>query len=58
MFNAQNRVTRSVAAFFTGYDLLVTPTIGQLPAPHGTLDYDNPEHTTRSWHVVETPSNR
>jgi amidase len=49
MFNVQNRVTRSVAAFFTGYDLLVTPTLGQLPAPHGTLDYDNPEHTTRSW---------
>jgi amidase len=49
VFNAQNRVTRSVAAFFTGYDLLVTPTLGQLPASHGTLDYDNPEHTTRSW---------
>jgi len=48
-FNAQNRVTRSVAAFFTEYDLLVTPTLGQLPAPHGTLDYNNPEHTTRSW---------
>ena len=41
-FGAQNQVTRSVGAFFTGYDLLVTPTLGQLPAPHGTLQYDNP----------------
>jgi amidase len=49
MFDAQNRVSRSVGAFFTGYDLLVTPTLGQLPAPHGTLQSDNPAHTTRSW---------
>ncbi|MGH3735437.1 MAG: amidase family protein [Micromonosporaceae bacterium] len=27
----------------------LTPTLGQLPAPHGTLDYDNPDHTARSW---------
>jgi amidase len=27
----------------------VTPTLGQLPAPHGTLDYDNQDHTVRSW---------
>jgi amidase len=49
MFNSQNRVTRSVGAFFTEYDLLVTPTLGQLPAPHGTLQHDNPDHSTRSW---------
>ncbi|WP_246239552.1 amidase family protein, partial [Acrocarpospora corrugata] len=48
-FDAQNRVTRSVAGFFTGHDLLVTPTLGQLPAPHGTLRYDDPGHTLRSW---------
>jgi len=48
-FDAQNRVTRSVGAFFTEYDLLVTPTLGQLPAPHGTLQYDNPDHTLTSW---------
>lgn len=48
-FGAQNRVTRSVGAFFTEYDLLVTPTLGGLPAPHGTLRYDDPEHTVRSW---------
>jgi amidase len=48
-FDAQNRVTRSVAAFFTGYDLLVTPTLGRLPAPHGTLRQDDPDHTVDSW---------
>ncbi|MFG1708181.1 amidase [Nonomuraea sp. M3C6] len=47
--NAQNRVTRSVSAFFTEYDLLVTPTLGRLPAPHGTLRYDDPSHTMTSW---------
>ncbi len=48
-FGAQNQVTRSVGAFFTGYDLLVTPTLGRLPAPHGTLRYDDPGHTVESW---------
>jgi amidase len=27
----------------------VTPTLGQLPAPHGTLRYDDPDHTMTSW---------
>ncbi|WP_433256236.1 amidase [Streptosporangium sp. CA-135522] len=48
-FGAQNRVTRSVGAFFTDYDLLITPTLGRLPAPHGTLRYDDPAHTLMSW---------
>jgi amidase len=48
-FGAQNRVTRSVGAFFTDYDLLITPTLGRLPAPHGTLRYDDPDHTLASW---------
>ncbi|WP_308168192.1 amidase family protein [Nonomuraea sp. NEAU-A123] len=48
-FHAQNRLTRSVAAFFTDYDLLVTPTLGQLPAPHGTYDYDAPRESFRDW---------
>ncbi|WP_188195220.1 amidase [Nonomuraea sp. SYSU D8015] len=48
-FDAQNRVTRSVGAFLTEYDLLVTPTLGRLPAPHGTLRYDDPGHTLLSW---------
>jgi amidase len=49
VFDAQNRVSRSVGAFFMEYDLLVTPTMGQLPAPHGTLEQDSPDHTTRTW---------
>ena len=47
--DAQNRVTRSVGAFFTHYDLLVTPTLARLPAPLGTLQYDNAGHTMTSW---------
>lgn len=47
--DAQNRVSRAVGAFFTEYDLLVTPTLGRLPAPHGTLRYDVPGHTMTSW---------
>ena len=47
--DAQNQVSRPVGAFFTEYDLLVTPTLGQLPAPHGTLRYDDPGHTLDSW---------
>jgi amidase len=39
-FGAQNRVTRPVGAFFTEHDLLITPTLGRLPAPHGTLRFD------------------
>ncbi|MFF7210725.1 amidase [Streptomyces sp. NPDC008238] len=46
---AQHRVTRAVDRFFAGHDLLVTPTLGALPAPHGTLDHDDPRHTVRSW---------
>jgi amidase len=49
VFDARNRVARSVGAFFCEHDLLVTPTMGQLPAPHGTLNQDDPDHTTRTW---------
>ncbi|GAA3020473.1 amidase [Streptosporangium longisporum] len=48
-FDTHNRLSRSVGAFFTGHDVLVTPTLGRLPAPHGTLRYDDPEHTVTSW---------
>jgi amidase len=48
-FDAQNRVTRAVGAFFTGHDLLVTPTLAQLPAPHGALRYDESADTPASW---------
>ncbi len=47
--DAQHRVTRPVGMFFADYDLLVTPTLAQLPAPHGTLDHDDSRHTVRSW---------
>jgi len=47
--DAQHRVTRPIGLFLGRYDLLVTPTLAQLPAPHGTLDYDNPDYTARSW---------
>jgi amidase len=46
---AQHRVTRSIGAFFERFDLLVTPTLGQLPARHGTLDYDSDRYTAREW---------
>jgi amidase len=49
-FDAQNRVTRAVGAFFTEHDLLVTPTLGHLPARHGELNYDDPACTIASWH--------
>ena len=48
--DAHNRLSRPVGAFFTEYDLLVTPTLARLPAPHGTLNYDDPGHTSiDSW---------
>ena len=46
---AQNRVSRAVGAFFEDVDLIVSPTLPGLPAQHGTLDYDNPEHTPEAW---------
>lgn len=48
-FSAANTISRSVGEFFTEHDILVTPTLGQLPAPHGTLRYDDPNHTVESW---------
>jgi amidase len=52
--DAQHRVTRPIGLFFAEHDLLVTPTLAQLPAPHGTLDsddpaYDEPAATARTW---------
>lgn len=48
-FAAANAISRAVGRFFLEYDVLVTPTLGQLPAPHGTLRYGDPEHTVESW---------
>lgn len=47
--NAADRLGRSVARFFTAHDLLVTPTLGRLPARHGELDYDEEGHSVDSW---------
>ena len=52
--DAQHRITRPIGRFFTQYDLLVTPTLALPPAPHGTLDYDDPAYdepgsSARSW---------
>ena len=47
--DAQHRVTRTIGRFFTEYDILITPTVAQLPPPHGTLDYDGAGYTARSW---------
>lgn len=49
MLDAQHRVTRPIGLFHTRYDVLVTPTLAQLPAPHGTLGYDDPQHDARGW---------
>ncbi|MFC9995443.1 amidase [Nocardia sp. NPDC127526] len=47
--HAQDQVTRPIGLFLDRYDLLVTPTFGQLPLPHGVLDYDSPGYTMRTW---------
>ena len=49
-FEAQHRLTQDVGGFFADYDLLITPTLGQLPAPHGTLRYDDPVQEVTEWH--------
>jgi amidase len=48
-FDAQNRLTRTVGAFFTRHDLLITPTLAQLPLRHGALDYNDERHNVESW---------
>jgi amidase len=51
---SQLAVTRSIAGFFEEVDILVTPTLGALPARHGFLDYDDPwfdsaDSSVRDW---------
>lgn len=41
-------ISRQVAHFFTGFDILLTPTIGEPPLPLGTLD-SPPEDPWRGW---------
>jgi len=47
--DAAGRVSLDVDRFFADHDLLVTPTLAQLPLLHGTLRYDDPGHTVESW---------
>ncbi|MCU1613716.1 MAG: hypothetical protein JWO98_1256 [Frankiales bacterium] len=48
-FDVANTICRATGAFFSDHDLLITPTLAQLPIPHGTLRYDDPSHTLSSW---------
>ncbi len=46
---AQRRVTAAVERVFDRLDILVTPVTAELPLAHGTLDYDDPRWTARTW---------
>ncbi|HEX2316733.1 MAG TPA: amidase family protein, partial [Thermomonospora sp.] len=48
-FQAADAVTEGLRRYFDDVDLLVTPTLARLPAPHGALDYDRPGYSVRSW---------
>ncbi|WP_345764805.1 amidase [Diaminobutyricibacter sp. McL0608] len=47
--DAQHRVTADVERVFATADLLVTPVTAELPLLHGTLDYNDPRWTARTW---------
>lgn len=47
--DAQNRVTRPIGLFLDEHDLLVTPTLARLPAPHGTLNQNAAGGSVRDW---------
>jgi amidase len=44
-----NKVSRDLGRFFTGYDLLLTPTTAQLPWAIGSHASDGGHYTARSW---------
>jgi amidase len=46
---AQRRVTAAVDDMFERLDILVTPVTAELPLAHGTLDYDDPRWSARTW---------
>jgi amidase len=45
----QQRVMAAVGRFFRHHDLLITPTLAQLPLHHGVLDYHDREGDVQSW---------
>ncbi|MCD2109287.1 amidase family protein [Rhodococcus erythropolis] len=44
-----NQISRSVGTFFTNYDLLLTPTLGEPPQLLGELDSDDASLTPGEW---------
>lgn len=49
-FAVQNDVTRSWGAFLDEYDLFLCPTLAEPPLPVGSLNQNDPRHTTvESW---------
>jgi len=44
-----NTITRSVSAFFSTYDVLVTPTVATPPPPLGALNQNDPGLDPRGW---------
>jgi len=44
-----NGICRSIGGFFTGFDILVTPTLGSLPLKLGALNADNPHFGVLEW---------
>lgn len=42
-------VSRQVGQFFTGYDVLLSPTLAQLPAEIGMLNANNPNIDAKQW---------
>ena len=45
-----NLVCRSIAAFYTRYDLLLTPVLAGPPLPLGVLDQNDPSRDARGWY--------
>jgi amidase len=48
-FAISNQVSRAFGQFFTGYDVLLSPTIAQQPAAHGVLDQNRAGMTANDW---------
>ncbi|MFO1224351.1 MAG: amidase family protein [Burkholderiaceae bacterium] len=46
----KNMVCRTVGAFFTQYDLLLTPTMASPPVAVGTIDANAPGATAKGWY--------
>jgi amidase len=47
--HAQRTITATVERFFEHFDVLITPTVAQLPPVHGTLDYNAPDLSSGLW---------